>query len=138
MNAVSFSNAAKTWSPAQLIDLDRYPITDLSAPRARALAAECRRQLDQTGACELPAFLRPEAVQSCVAEAEKLANALPSNTCSIYGKPFADIFASVGGDFYKIDASLFSPALVTVSNLDSGASFHAGRLAPDIVDASFR
>jgi methenyltetrahydromethanopterin cyclohydrolase len=71
-------------------------------------------------------------------EAEKLANALPSNTCSIYGKPFAEIFASVGGDFYKIDASLFSPAVVTVSNLDTGSSFHAGRLAPDIVDASFR
>jgi methenyltetrahydromethanopterin cyclohydrolase len=72
------------------------------------------------------------------AEAEKLANALPSNTCSIYGEPFADIFKSVGGDFYKIDASLFSPALVTVSNLDTGSSFHAGKLAPDIVDASFR
>jgi len=72
------------------------------------------------------------------AEAEKLAQALPSNTCSIYGKPFAEIFAGVGGDFYKIDASLFSPAVVTVSNLDTGSSFHAGKLAPDIVDASFR
>ena len=72
------------------------------------------------------------------AEAEKLAQQLPSNTCSIYGKPFAEIFAAVGGDFYKIDASLFSPALVTVSNLDTGSSFHAGKLAPDIVDASFR
>jgi methenyltetrahydromethanopterin cyclohydrolase len=72
------------------------------------------------------------------AEAEKLAQSLPSNTCSIYGKPFAEIFAEVGGDFYKIDASLFSPALVTVSNLDTGSSFQAGRLAPDIVDASFK
>jgi len=69
--------------------------------------------------------------------AKDLADKLPSNTCSIYGKPFAEIFASVGGDFYKIDASLFSPAVVTVSNLDTGSSFHAGRLAPDIVDASF-
>ncbi len=77
-------------------------------------------------------------VRGSDAEAEKLANALPSNTCSIYGKPFAEIFASVGGDFYKIDASLFSPAVVTVSNLDTGTSFQAGRLAPDIVDASFR
>jgi methenyltetrahydromethanopterin cyclohydrolase len=33
---------------------------------------------------------------------------------------------------------LFSPAAVIVSNLDTGASFHAGELAPDIVDASFR
>jgi len=71
-------------------------------------------------------------------EAEKLAKSLPSNTCSIYGKPFAEIFAAVGGDFYKIDASLFSPAVVTVSNLDTGSSFHAGQLAADIVDASFK
>lgn len=77
-------------------------------------------------------------VRGTDAEAEKLANALPSSTCAAYGKPFADIFAEVNGDFYKIDASLFSPAVVTVSNLDTGSSFHAGRLAPDIVDASFK
>jgi methenyltetrahydromethanopterin cyclohydrolase len=70
--------------------------------------------------------------------AKKLADALPSSSCSIYGKPFADIFAAVGGDFYKIDPMLFSPALVTISNLDTGSSFHAGGLAPEIVDASFR
>lgn len=70
-------------------------------------------------------------------EAKKLADALPSSTSSSYGKPFAETFAEVGGDFYKIDAMLFSPALVTVSNLDTGSSFHAGKLAPEIVDKSF-
>jgi methenyltetrahydromethanopterin cyclohydrolase len=69
--------------------------------------------------------------------AKKLAEALPSSSCSQYGKPFAEIFAEVQGDFYKIDASLFSPAVVTVSNLDTGSSFHAGKFAPEIVDASF-
>ena len=63
---------------------------------------------------------------------------LPSSTCSAYGKPFAEIFAAVNGDFYKIDPMLFSPAAVIVSNLDTGSSFHAGELAPEIVDASFR
>jgi methenyltetrahydromethanopterin cyclohydrolase len=77
-------------------------------------------------------------VRGSDAEAEKLANALPSSTCAQYGKPFAEIFAAVNGDFYKIDASLFSPAVVTVSNLDTGSSFHAGRLAPEIVEASFK
>lgn len=70
--------------------------------------------------------------------ARDLAEKLPSRTCEIYGRPFAEIFAAVNGDFYKIDPMLFSPALVTVSNLDTGASFHAGALAPEIVDASFR
>jgi methenyltetrahydromethanopterin cyclohydrolase len=70
--------------------------------------------------------------------AKKLADDLPSKGSSAYGKPFAEIFAAVNGDFYKIDPMLFSPAAVIVSNLDTGASFHAGELAPDIVDASFR
>lgn len=70
--------------------------------------------------------------------AKKLATELPSSTSKAYGKPFAETFAEVNGDFYKIDPMLFSPAAVTVSNLDTGASFHAGQLAPDIVDASFR
>ena len=70
--------------------------------------------------------------------AKKLADELPSRGSPSYGKPFAEIFAAVNGDFYKIDPMLFSPAEVTVSNLDTGASFHAGELAPEIVDASFR
>ena len=70
--------------------------------------------------------------------AQKLAQELPSSSCASYGKPFAEIFSEVNGDFYKIDPMLFSPAEVTVSNLDTGASFQAGKLAPEIVDASFR
>ena len=69
--------------------------------------------------------------------AEQLAQQLPSSTCSAYGEPFADIFAAAGGDFYKIDPMLFSPAEVIVSNLDTGTTFHAGQLAPDVVDKSF-
>jgi methenyltetrahydromethanopterin cyclohydrolase len=70
--------------------------------------------------------------------AKKLAAELPSSSSSAYGKPFAEIFAAVEGDFYKIDGNLFSPALVTVSNLDTGSSFKGGKLAPDIVEASFK
>ena len=57
---------------------------------------------------------------------------------SFTAEPLGMIFAAVAGDFYKIDPMLFSPARVTVSNLDTGQSFHGGALAPEIVDASFR
>lgn len=69
--------------------------------------------------------------------ARELADKLPSAGSEGYGKPFAEIFAAVDGDFYKIDPMLFSPALVTVSNLETGATFEGGKLAPEIVDASF-
>ena len=71
-------------------------------------------------------------------DAKRSPTACHRSTCAIYGKPFAEIFAAVNGDFYKIDPMLFSPAQVIVSNVETGNSFRAGELAPEIVDASFR
>src|SRR5215469_2563463 len=60
--------------PHELIDLARYPILDLKAPAAMALARRCRDQLDRTGACELPGFLKPEAVALLVREGDALSS----------------------------------------------------------------
>ncbi|RUO97625.1 methenyltetrahydromethanopterin cyclohydrolase [Hyphomicrobium sp.] len=71
-------------------------------------------------------------------DAQRLAESLPASNSDAYGKPFAEIFADVKGDFYKIDPMLFSPAQVVVSNVETGNTFRAGELAPGVVDASFR
>jgi hypothetical protein len=60
-------------SPANLIDLKKYPIMDLNGA-ARGLTRDCRRQLDETGACQLPGFLTPEAVELLVREGDALAS----------------------------------------------------------------
>src|ERR1700682_4448000 len=60
-------------SPSDLIDLERYPIFDLGAEPTRALTVHCRQQLDQSGACELAGFLKQEAVEILVREADSLA-----------------------------------------------------------------
>jgi methenyltetrahydromethanopterin cyclohydrolase len=70
-------------------------------------------------------------------EAKDLAEALPSTTSRDHGAPFAETFARYDHDFYAVDSHLFSPAEVIVTALDSGKTFRAGRLAPDLVDASF-
>lgn len=70
-------------------------------------------------------------------DARDLAAKLPSCASEGYGKPFAEIFAEVEGDFYKIDPLLFSPAVVQVVNVDTGSSFDSGRMAPDVVTKSF-
>jgi len=62
-------------SPAALIDVARYPILDLTTAAARAVARSCRRQLDATGACELPGFLTAAATARLVRETETLAAA---------------------------------------------------------------
>jgi methenyltetrahydromethanopterin cyclohydrolase len=71
------------------------------------------------------------------AEARELAEELPSARSRDYGRPFAEIFKSVNGDFYAIDPMLFSPAEVIVTALDSGESFHGGALNLALLDASF-
>jgi methenyltetrahydromethanopterin cyclohydrolase len=71
------------------------------------------------------------------AEARELAKSLPSVTSRDYGRPFAEIFKSFKGDFYKIDPSLFSPAEALVTSVESGETFHAGQISQDLLDASF-
>jgi methenyltetrahydromethanopterin cyclohydrolase len=69
--------------------------------------------------------------------ARELAEQLPSIKSKDYGKPFADIFSAVKGDFYAIDRMLFSPAMVTVTALKSGESFEAGHIDTAILARSF-
>jgi len=65
--------AAPATSPSHLIDLDRYAIVDVNAEATRELARQCRRQLDNSGACELPGFLTAGATAHLVQEADALA-----------------------------------------------------------------
>lgn len=70
-------------------------------------------------------------------DARTLAERLPAETSRDYGRPFADIFKSFKGDFYAIDPMLFSPAEVIVTAIETGESFHAGRINLDLLDVSF-
>lgn len=69
--------------------------------------------------------------------AKSLASLLPSSTSRDYGKPFAEVFKEYKYDFFKIDAMLFSPARVIVTNVETGNSFHAGALDEELLDKSF-
>ncbi len=50
--------------------------------------------------------------------------------------PFGELFRRYGGDFYKIDPLLFSPAEITITNAASGRTFHAGHVDTDVLRAS--
>jgi methenyltetrahydromethanopterin cyclohydrolase len=62
---------------------------------------------------------------------------VPASASPAYGKPFVEIFRDAGGDFYKIDPLLFSPAEVTFQNLDTGRVHRFGHPAPDVLQKSF-
>ncbi len=71
------------------------------------------------------------------APAAKLAADLPSSASKDYGKTFAEVFKFYEMDFYKIDPMLFSPAKVTVTNIDTGHVFEGGYLNADLINLSF-
>jgi methenyltetrahydromethanopterin cyclohydrolase len=62
---------------------------------------------------------------------------LPSSASKDHGEPFSAIFERYDRDFYKIDPTLFSPAEITLNNVDTGRSHHAGRCEPDVLGRSF-
>jgi hypothetical protein len=55
-----------------LIDLARYPITDLDSPRAREVIDDARRQIAELGAAELTGFVTEAGVKELVRDAEEL------------------------------------------------------------------
>ena len=55
-----------------LVDLDRYPIADLSCEAGAAFLGECQRQMEELGWCNLAEFLRAEAIEQLNTEAKDL------------------------------------------------------------------
>jgi methenyltetrahydromethanopterin cyclohydrolase len=70
-------------------------------------------------------------------DARALADKLASRASRDYGRPFAEIFKAVNGDFYAIDPMLFSPAKAIVTALETGERFQSGDIDLDLLDASF-
>ncbi len=71
------------------------------------------------------------------AEIESLGPRIPSNASPDHGEPFRAIFERYNRDFYRVDPHLFSPAVITLVNLDTGRVFRFGQLLPDVVEKSF-
>jgi methenyltetrahydromethanopterin cyclohydrolase len=68
---------------------------------------------------------------------QQLGPRIPSCASPDFGAPFAKIFQRYDYDFYKIDPLLFSPAQVTLINLNSGDSHRFGQWIPDVLRQSF-
>jgi len=70
-------------------------------------------------------------------ELEDLSKKLPSNSSKDYGKPFKEIFKNYEMDFYKIDGSLFSPAVTIINSIDTGRTFRGGSINEKLIKESF-
>ncbi len=68
---------------------------------------------------------------------QKVGLQTPSSASRDYGRPFAEVLATYGNDFYQVDPLLFSPAKITFENLDTGNSFTFGELNQEVLTRSF-
>jgi methenyltetrahydromethanopterin cyclohydrolase len=94
------------------------------------------RAIGRTNDCILYGGQARYTVRAGDAELAELAAKLPASASSDYGKPFHEIFERYEGDFYKIDPLLFSPGEVWLTSTETGRTFHAGHLNPDVLAAS--
>ena len=49
---------------SSLVDLERYPIDNISDDTGKRFAEKCRREYLETGLCMLPGFIRQSSLSS--------------------------------------------------------------------------
>jgi methenyltetrahydromethanopterin cyclohydrolase len=132
-------------------------IVETALHKLHEIGFDVRRVVSGFGTCPLPPLARtdPEAigrtndavlyggqvelvVDAPDDELEAIVPRLPASASSDYGAPFGAILERAGWDFYAIDPLLFSPAEVRLVSTQSGRSFEAGGVAPDVLERSFR
>jgi methenyltetrahydromethanopterin cyclohydrolase len=94
------------------------------------------KAIGRTNDCILYGGQARYTIRASDAELAELAPKVPASASRDYGTPFYDIFQRYQGDFYKIDPLLFSPAEVWLTSAESGRTFHAGHLNPEVLTAS--
>jgi methenyltetrahydromethanopterin cyclohydrolase len=94
------------------------------------------RAIGRTNDCILYGGRVRYTVNADDAELAELVPRIPASASKDYGTPFYEIFKQYGGDFYKIDPLLFSPAEVWLTSVQTGKTYHAGVLNPEVLRAS--
>ena len=94
------------------------------------------RAIGRTNDCILYGGQAHYTVNAEDGELAELVPKIPASASKDYGTPFYDIFKRYDGDFYKIDPLLFSPAEVWLTSVQSGKTYHAGHLNPEVLRAS--
>jgi hypothetical protein len=64
---------ASTSGPADLVDLERFPLLDPESEAYRHVVAKARRQLADSGAAELEGFVSPAGIAALARDADELA-----------------------------------------------------------------
>jgi methenyltetrahydromethanopterin cyclohydrolase len=132
-------------------------VVETALHKLHELGFDVRRVVSGFGTCPLPPVAETDAeaigrtndavlyggqveltVDAPDDELEAIVGRVPSSASKDYGEPFGSVLEKAGWDFYEIDPLLFSPAEVRLVSVASGRSLHAGGVALDVLERSFR
>lgn len=68
---------------------------------------------------------------------EQIGPQIPASASRDYGRPFAQVLSHYNHDFYQVDPLLFSPARVTLANVETGHAHSFGQLNEQVLRESF-
>jgi len=74
ITSATASTASQGANVESMIDLERYPIVDLTSEEGARFAQKCRHQYLDTGLCMLPGFILPAALETLAAEASAISD----------------------------------------------------------------
>src|SRR5881396_2765901 len=111
-------------------------VTGIGTAPVPPVAKNDLRAIGRTNDCILYGGQARYTVHADDAELAELVPKIPAAASKDYGTPFYEVFKRYGGDFYKIDPLLFSPAEVWLTSVESGKTYHAGYLNPEVLHAS--
>jgi methenyltetrahydromethanopterin cyclohydrolase len=114
----------------------RMVVSGIGSAPVAPVAKNDIRAIGRTNDCILYGGRARYTVRAEDDELAALVERVPAAASHDYGTPFYDIFQRYGGDFYKIDPLLFSPAEVWLTNLTTGRTFRAGGINPDVLAQS--
>jgi methenyltetrahydromethanopterin cyclohydrolase len=100
------------------------------------LAQNDLKAIGRTNDCILYGGQARYTLRARDAELADLASNVPASASRDYGTPFFAILQPSERDFFKIDPLLLSPAEVWLTSAETGRTFHAGHLNPEILEGS--
>lgn len=106
-----------------------------SAPIA-PVASDDLQAMGKTNDCTLYGGRTFYFVYAEDSEIEEIIDEVPSSASEDYGQPFIETFEKYDRDFFKIDEKLFSPAKITMNNVNSGSVFQAGDVDEEVLAES--
>jgi methenyltetrahydromethanopterin cyclohydrolase len=131
-------------------------VVETGLHKLHELGFDLRQVLSGLGTCPLPPVAKSDiraigrtndailyagqvhyTVRADDAELEQVVPRVPASTSKDYGAPFYDTFKGYNFDFYQVDPLLFSPAEISMTNVVSGRTFHAGQVNAEVLKRSF-